>query len=87
MKLWTHRYQITPPGSLAQRSGFLIKLENADTSVGFADLMSWPELGEKDISEELAAILEGKPTLLGQRVLALAKEDAHARKKIGRAHV
>ena len=86
--LSTHRYRVRLPGSLSAdrpREGFLLRVEwpgreaGLPTIRGYADLMSWPELGDLPIEDELRAILRGVPTTLGARALEMAALDAEAR--------
>jgi O-succinylbenzoate synthase len=89
-QLSTHSYRVHLPGTLSAgrpREGFLVRVEwpARDASLppirGYADLMSWPELGDLTIHEEMEAILRGIPTTLGRRVLEMARLDATARQR------
>ena len=79
MKLWKHPYHILPPGGGLERIGNLLRVQNAEGSIGYADMMLWPELGQNSAAEELDRLTRGCPTALGKWVLSLAVKDAGAR--------
>jgi hypothetical protein len=79
VKLAKHLYEVILPGTLKVRTGALLRVQWDPSDVGYADLMSWPELGDFSLEDELRLISEKNPSCLGQRVLALSRSDAKAR--------
>ncbi len=78
--LYIHRYRLTlrlAGNALSTRrvlEGFLIRCGN-----GFGCVHPWPELGDPDVEELLAALRDGKRHRLLDRALACAAEDGTAR--------
>lgn len=75
-----HRYQLIVRGAYSKtalrgsgvRSGALLRMKFGDGAIGHADLFSWPELGDAELSEllqELALAVKG--------VVVTSDEDVH----------
>lgn len=86
-RIWIHRYQLMPIKKIganavagqSPRHGFLIRTENQNHEIGYADVFAWPELGDLDCSEQLKSLQKQKPTSLVRRALDLAEKDAKLR--------
>ena len=82
MRLWVHRYTLTPRrklGGVARegpREGALLRADD-----GFADVHPWPELGDAPLDEQLALLARGETTPLTRASLHLAAVDADARRR------
>lgn len=63
------------------REGALLKIVEADGMAGYADIHPWPELGETSLADQLAALRAGSKTSLLERSIALAEQDAEARRE------
>jgi hypothetical protein len=77
-------YKVINSGSLFSRQGVLLKFVFQDNSIGFSDLMAWPELGDGTIEQELEILKEtpkglSKLSLLTSQVVRNAFIDAQAR--------
>ena len=88
MKIWTSEYTLTPRlGSLGghakarPREGALIRVEHDDSSVGYADIHPWTELGDEPLAIQLQKLTNFETTPLTQRSLELATLDAESRKQ------
>lgn len=72
-------YLLRSLGRPRDRRGALLRVES-DAGTGYADLHPWPELGDAPLDETLAGLVDGRPTRLARRALAIADEDARARR-------
>ena len=63
----------------APRKGFLIRTEDQNHEIGYADVFAWPELGDATDDEQLKSLQKKKPTLLVRRALDLAQKDGKRR--------
>ena len=87
MKLWTHKYHLSPKSSLncasnvSEKEGSLLKVEFDDGSTGYSDLFPWVELGDESLSDQLWSLKTGAYLELARQSLSLAKMDADARLK------
>lgn len=86
MKIWISPYTLTPlkplnavSGSLKVRDGCILKVEYPDSSVGYADLHPWPELGDVPLSQQLERLRYNVETPLTKNSLEIARLDAQAR--------
>ena len=85
MRLWAHRYQLTPRRRLSgvaaagAREGALLRMRTDSGAEGFADLHPWPELGDLPLKTQLAMLARGETTPQSRASLHLAKVDAEAR--------
>lgn len=86
-KISVSKYDV-PTFGQQQRQGLLVKIEFSDSSVGFSDLMAWPELGDGNLQDELNHLLSlcrapGQATgsALSRQVLRNSFLDAQARSK------
>lgn len=61
------------------RDGILLKVQEADGSVGYADLHPWPELGDAPLSDEIESLRAGKVSSLLRQSLWLAQRDSQWR--------
>lgn len=87
MKLWHFPYEISSPWHGQGHAGALIKVELEDTSVGYADLHPWPELGDPNLENCIKSLVNGVPLLpIVMQATRLSVEDAQAR-AAGRALV
>ncbi len=87
MKIWTSSYTLTPRlaslgghAKTRERQGVLIKVEYDDSSIGYADIHPWTELGDEPLGIQLQKLENFETTPLTQRSLELATLDAEARK-------
>ncbi|HEX7829975.1 MAG TPA: enolase C-terminal domain-like protein [Thermoanaerobaculia bacterium] len=82
MRLWVHRYTLTPRKRLSRiardgaREGALLRVDD-----GFADVHPWPELGDAPLDEQLALLGRGETTPLTEASLRLARIDGEARSR------
>lgn len=87
MKIFFHPYFLQPIQSLnavsaaTARQGFLIKIEDPNGAVGYADLHPWVELGDSPLSSQIEDMRLGKISSQLCQTLCLAQKDAHARLK------
>jgi O-succinylbenzoate synthase len=78
--MWIHRYTLVPRRTLSPlagarpREGALLRVGD-----GFADIHSWPELGDAPLDEQLARLARGETTPLLFRSIACAALDGRAR--------
>jgi O-succinylbenzoate synthase len=57
MKIWIHRYVLTPTTDKAKvREGVLLKVEWTRGQFGFSDLHPWPEFGEAQLAEHVLSL-------------------------------
>lgn len=81
MKVW--RYTIRARGPLnaraasVEREGALIR----DAGGGVGCIHPWPELGDRPLNEQLAALAAGRPTHIGAQALLCAETDGFARRQ------
>jgi len=61
------------------RDGILLKVEDAEGRVGYADLHPWPELGDQDLIAQLTALRENGSSPLIRQSLWMAERDAQWR--------
>ncbi len=79
-------YTMTSSGSLNARSsrcdhrGALVRVDHEGV-FGYACIHPWPELGDKSLDENLAALAEGEQTVLIARAMKCARADAAARRE------
>ena len=59
------------------RMGALLRIEYP-TAVGYADVFSWPELGDPTVEETLSSLATGKPNSIAKQSLHFAQIDAEA---------
>src|SRR5262249_10983506 len=84
-RLWYYRYELVPMRSLnsqstgTPRKGALLRLEDSEGRIGYADCHPWPELGDLVLDEQLNALAQDRLTPLLQRSLEFACQDAFAR--------
>jgi o-succinylbenzoate synthase len=82
MEIWYWRYELVPRRRLsaiaadAARQGALIRVGD-----GFADVHSWPELGDAAVDQQLDLLSRGETSALTRRSLALAALDGDARRR------
>ncbi len=70
MKIWIHRYQLTPKDKGTKpRAGALVKAEWAIGQTGYSDLHPWPEFGEPEIDAHLDSLASMKLTSLAENSL------------------
>lgn len=96
MKIWIHRYQLTPKEKgVKPRAGALVKAEWAMDQVGYSDLHPWPEYGEPELEAHIASFTTMKLTPLAENSLEfnyidreyrLTKKNAFAGLVIPRSH-
>jgi O-succinylbenzoate synthase len=85
MRLWAHRYRLTPCRRLSgvaaagAREGALLRVQTGSGADGFADLHPWPELGDLLLDAQLEMLARGETTAQSQASLQLASVDAAAR--------
>jgi O-succinylbenzoate synthase len=61
-------------------AGALIRIGEPG-AFGYADIHPWPELGDESLEAHFRSIVNGRPTNLAARALALAADDREARMK------
>lgn len=82
MRIWFHRYQLTPRRALSSvarpgpREGALLRVGE-----GFADLHPWPEFGDEPLDRQLAMLASGELMPLLRASLHLARLDREARER------
>jgi len=76
-----HRYTLTPRDGSADRQGVLLRARWSNGDTGYGDLHPWTELGEPSLKELLQSLTSETPLRLAARALALAQEDATARRE------
>lgn len=70
MKIWIHRYQLTPKISgLKPREGALVKAEWAIGQTGYSDLHPWPEFGEPALDKHVESFVSMNLTPLAENSL------------------
>lgn len=92
IQIWFHSYHVKLAGSIQPREGLLVKVRSADGTIGFSDLMAWPELGDQTLSHERLQLqrLVQSPSLPDDKAIKLLSPlclqvlrnsflDAHAR--------
>lgn len=86
MKIWTSHYQLKPRRSLSAaagpalpHSGCLLKVEYPDSSIGYADLHPWKELGDAPLEMQLERLRYQIQTPLTRNALEISRLDAQAR--------
>jgi hypothetical protein len=83
MKLYVAPYQLQLKAGWSRNHtgrGALIKLEDNDGNLGYADLHPWDSLGDKNIDEQINLLKLGQRTALSARSIELALVDLEARK-------
>jgi o-succinylbenzoate synthase len=85
VKIWFSPYTLQPRQALNAitgaevRDGCLLKVEYPDSSVGFADLHPWPELGDRRLAEQLERLRYDVHTPLTKNAMEITRLDAAAR--------
>lgn len=85
MNFFFHSYFLQPVNALnavslkSKRSGALLKIEQDNGSIGYADLHPWPELGDLALDEQLKFLAQGQFTDLTLQSIWLAQRDAEMR--------
>jgi len=99
MKIWSHRYELTPRADQSfvsePRRGSLIKIEWVVGQVGYSDLHPWPEFGDSPLESHLESLRDLQFTPLASasvdfnyqdREFRLLKRNAFLGLMLPRAH-